>query len=145
MYTYLKMDQSCTRSTNRALNVFVNMPRGRWALFCPFYSTLNSCALTTSLSYVSQWDRDLMTTIDLADWSWALSSVAKCSFNLATLQAAYKVLFRWYWVPARIPHANPNCTDRCLGTCGHCGDVLHIWWVHDWWASGPRSLPCTQY
>lgn len=33
--------------------------------------------------------------MDLADWSSAWSSVAKSSFNTATLEVAYTVPLRW--------------------------------------------------
>lgn len=57
------------------------------------YSFLSSNSASTSLSYVLKWEQDL-STIDLADWNKAWSSIAKCSFDMATLEAAYKVLLR---------------------------------------------------
>lgn len=59
------------------------------------------------LPYVSRWESDLATPTDLEDWSKVWSSVAKCSFNTVTLEAAYNVLLCWYWVPTRIAHLNP--------------------------------------
>lgn len=41
----------------------------------------------------------------------------------------YKVLLRWYWVPAHIAHANPTSSDCYFRGCGHRGDVLHTWWT----------------
>lgn len=91
------------------------------------YSLLTAGNNSTSLSYTLKWERDL-SPIDLADWSKAWSSIAKCSFNTATLEAAYKVLLRWYWVPARIAKSNPSYNDRCFRGCGQRGDELHTWW-----------------
>lgn len=47
-------------------------------------------------SYKSQWERDLETSIDPEEWNKNWSSIVKSSFNKANLEAAYKVLLRWY-------------------------------------------------
>lgn len=48
--------------------------------------------------------------IDPVDWDRVWSAIANCSFNTATLETVYKVILRWYWVPAQIAHANPTST-----------------------------------
>ncbi|CAI9581107.1 unnamed protein product, partial [Staurois parvus] len=101
---------------------------GAPGLISLLYAALNRRSSHTSLSYVVQWERDLGVAVDPEDWNKAWSLIAKCSFNTTTLEAAYKVLFRWYWVPARLARANPACSDQCFRGCSHRGDVLHIWW-----------------
>lgn len=71
------------------------------------YFSLNTGGSSMFLPYVSRWESDLATPTDLEDWSKVWSSVAKCSFNTVTLEAAYNVLLCWYWVPTRIAHLNP--------------------------------------
>lgn len=53
---------------------------GSPSLISTLYTSLNSRPPSTPLSYVTQWERDLASEIDLADWSRAWSSVTKCSF-----------------------------------------------------------------
>lgn len=88
---------------------------GSLGLISTLFASLNSRSSLTSFSYVTQWDRDLASEIDLADWSKTWSSVNKCSFNTATLEAAYKVFLRWYWVPAKIAHTNPTLVTTVFG------------------------------
>lgn len=75
------------------------------------YSSLNSSRTLASLSYARKWKQDL-SPIDLADWSKAWTSIAKCSFNMLTLEAAYKLLLCWYWVPANMARTNTAHSDR---------------------------------
>lgn len=80
------------------------------SLILAIYASLNNDSSSNPLTYVAQWERDLANTIDLVDWRRAWSSAAKCSFNTAILEAAYKVLLHWYWVSAGIAHANFTVT-----------------------------------
>lgn len=57
---------------------------------------LNAMDLPGAVSYKLRWEQGLETSIEPDDWNKAWSSVAKCTFNTATLKAAYKVLLQWY-------------------------------------------------
>lgn len=75
------------------------LPSKHICLHCPgapgtisvIYSSLHANSTSTFISDMLIWERD-WSHIDLADWSKAWSSIVKCSFNTATVEAAYKVL-----------------------------------------------------
>lgn len=53
-------------------------------------------------SYVRKWASDLCVRLETTDWSQIWKSTKSCSVSVIVLEANYKVLMRWYLVPARI-------------------------------------------
>lgn len=49
----------------------------------------------------------------------------KCSLNVITSEAAYKVMMSWYMVPTSRAHVFPSTSGK--GCCDAPGDVLHTW------------------
>lgn len=45
-----------------------------------------------------------------------------------THETNYKLLSRWYRVPADLARIYPLVSDQCWRECGHRGTLLHIWW-----------------
>lgn len=83
----------------------------------------------SSPTYISLWEHDFENPIDHEECSKAWSTIAKCSSNTMTLEAAYNVLLRLYWFPTCIAHANPSYSDRCFRGYGVHGAVLYTWWT----------------
>lgn len=59
-------------------------------------------------SYAVQWFKDLAINLEAEDWVniWANTKIS--SQNVVALEANYKVLMRWYLVPARISKFLPS-------------------------------------
>lgn len=78
------------------------------------YSSLNAVNSSAAASYKVWWEWDIATSIGPQKLSKTWFSIVKCSLNTATLGAAYRVLLRWYLVPAHIASLNPSYSDRCV-------------------------------
>lgn len=79
-------------------------------------------------SYTAQWSKDLQIELDVEDWVNVWTNTKSSSHNIVALEANYKVLMRWYLVPARISKFLPNYSPLCFRGCGERGTHLHIWW-----------------
>lgn len=90
-----------------------------------WYIISSTLAVPFSLSYIHMWKWDL-SLINLADWN--KSSKAKYSSNTATLEAAYMVPHRWFWVSTRVAKSNSSYSDRWLWGCGQRRDRIYICW-----------------
>lgn len=60
-----------------------------------------------------------------------------CSQNVVAMEASYKVLSRWYLVPAWVNKFVSTHSPTCYRVCGETSMNLHIWWtcplVHTFW------------
>lgn len=107
-------------------------------LLSKLYTHLN-CALSTNLpSYATQWAIDLDLILDSEDWAEICQSAKSSIINILALEANFKVLTRWFLVPARIAKMVPNISPNCFGGCVEPGTHLHVWWsnllVSTFWA-----------
>lgn len=57
------------------------------------------------------------------------SSTKAASPNILALEASYKVLTKWYLVPARVAKYVPNYSAQCFRGCSELGTLFHIWWL----------------
>lgn len=73
----------------------------RKGLISALYSHLLESPNATPFSYVTKWERDLGTTLDLTEWIHIWQATKSSSLNIAALETHYKVLTRWYLIPAR--------------------------------------------
>ena len=78
--------------------------------------------------YAAQWSKDLQITLDREDWIGIWNRTKSSSQNIIALEANYKVLMRWYLVPARISKFLPSYPAGCFRGCGERGTHEHIWW-----------------
>lgn len=63
------------------------------------------------------------------DWVTIWTNTKNSSQNVIASEANYKVLMRWYLVPARIAKFIPEFSPNCFRGCGDRGTHLHIWWT----------------
>lgn len=119
---------SPTFSKKQCLHISAFIPLVPHGTISKIYPSLNALDFPAAASYKSQWEQDLASFIDTEGWNKGLFSIAKCSFNMATHEATYKVIPQWYWVSARIASLNPSYCDRCFRGCGQQGYVAHVWW-----------------
>lgn len=54
--------------------------------------------------------------------------LSKCSKNVLFLENAYKILYRWYYTPARPASFIPSYSPLCFRGCAQEGTMAHIWW-----------------
>lgn len=89
--------------------------------------------------YTAQWSADLALHLDTEDWSDIWSNTKISSQNIIAQEANYKVLMRWYLVPARIAKFLPNYPANCFRGCNEQGTHAHIWWscsiAQEFWAA----------
>lgn len=90
-------------------------------------------------TYAAQWSKDLSIDLDAEDWSGIWSNAKILSHNVIAQEANYKVLMRWYLVPARISKFLLNYPSVCFRGCGERGTHVHIWWacpiVQEFWVA----------
>lgn len=56
-------------------------------------------------------------------------AISKCSKNVIFLENAYKILYRWYYTPARLAQFIPAYSPLCFRGCSQEGTMSHIWWT----------------
>ena len=77
------------------------------------------------LNYVVKWENDPDRTIDKAEWSAILSNNKSFSPNVIDIETTYKVLSRWYLVPATIAKFAPDYAGLCFCGCSEQGTYIH--------------------
>ena len=83
---------------------------------------------STKLNYMLRWEEDLQETFDLNKWCELAETASKSLINTSIIEANYKVLLRWYMVPARLATFVHGATPNCFRGCGQVGTAYHIWW-----------------
>lgn len=58
--------------------------------------------------FQQQWERELSVELESAVWQIMLQAASKSSRNVVTLENAYKVIYRWYYTPARLARIIPQ-------------------------------------
>lgn len=79
--------------------------------------------------YIQKWEKDLKRKLDNSEWNQIWSSTKAASPNILALEASYKVLTRWYLVPARVAKYLPNDSAQCFRGRSELGTLFHIWWL----------------
>ena len=92
------------------------------------YSSVISTKTPPLRAYHSQWEKELGRQLDLEDWRAMTMALSKCSRNVLILENAYKVLYRWYYTPARLARFIPTYSPLCFRGCSQEGSMAHIWW-----------------
>ncbi|XP_077334709.1 phytanoyl-CoA dioxygenase domain-containing protein 1 isoform X2 [Lithobates pipiens] len=92
------------------------------------YTQLISNSNTVIPKYVAKWEKDLDCTIDSRSWSNIWSFTKSSSINILASESSYKVLTRWYLVPARIAKFSTDNTGLCFRGCPEKGTYIHTWW-----------------
>lgn len=89
------------------------------------YTVLTNC--TEKFEYMKRWEADLQESIELDEWHKKGQGATKSIINISLI-ANFKVLMRWYMVPARLATFLPEASPRCFCGCGQLGTMYHIWW-----------------
>lgn len=114
---YTSFERSCMSDPHR---------RG---LISDIYAQLLSQTNSSPPSYTTKWEADLNLPPDSLDWSQIWQSTKSATPNIVALETNYKVLTRWYLVPARISKYLPQYPPHCFRGCSDIGTHLHIWWT----------------
>lgn len=93
-----------------------------------FYQLLSSAASTVKPPYVRAWERDLETVFTPAQLSSLYQLTRSSSIDSKTQELNYKILLRWYRIPADLTRTYSSISDQCWRGCGHRGTLLHSWW-----------------
>lgn len=85
---------------------------------------------TTSSPHLLQTNgsKDLDLQTDAINWAQIWQATKSASPNIESLETNYKVLTRWYLVPARISKFLPQYPSHCFRECNASGTHIHIWW-----------------
>ena len=62
------------------------------------------------------------------DWSQIWYNTKTASPNVLASETNYKVLSRWYFVPARVAKYTQNYSELCFRGCSNIGTYYHTWW-----------------
>lgn len=84
---------------------------------------------STPPSYTSKWETDLNLTPDAFDWVQIWKDTKSATPNIIALETNYKVLTRWYLVPARVSKFLPQYPPQCFRGCSDPGTHLHIYFL----------------
>lgn len=90
------------------------------------YKQLNLIPDDTFPSYATKWSQDMDRTFSRDEWDSIWLATKHSSPNC--LETNFKVLARWYLVPARIAKFVPSYPDTCFKGCTSPGTHYHIWW-----------------
>lgn len=101
----------------------------RRGLIADLYTQLLTHTSSTPPSYTSKWETDLNLTPDTLDWVQIWKDTKSATPNIIALETNYKVLTRWYLVPARVSKLLPQYPPQCFRGCSDPGTHLHIWWT----------------
>lgn len=107
--------------------ICIKNPHSRGLISSLYSQLLNNPDVDTP-NYVRKWETDLGRTLNQSEWSEIWSVTKSFSANIIAIESSYKVLSRWYLVPARIAKFTPNYPAFCFRGCTEIGTHVHIWW-----------------
>lgn len=67
-------------------------------------------------------------TFSTDEWRSIWLATKNSSPNCFALETNFKVLARWYLVPARVAKFVPSYPEYCFRGCTSPGTHFHIWW-----------------
>lgn len=79
-------------------------------------------------TYIRAWERDLQLDLSTTQLTHLYQLTHSSTMESKTQETNYKILSRWYRVPADLARIYPSVSDQCWRGCGHRGTLLHIWW-----------------
>ncbi|PIO23866.1 hypothetical protein AB205_0182440 [Aquarana catesbeiana] len=136
------------RPTPYTLTPFENFCRARpqtSGLISLIYSSIITSKKSPTRPYHLQWERELRKQLDPEDWQVMTFTISKCSKNVIFLENAYKVLYRWYYTPARLARFIPAYSPLCFRGCSQEGTMTHIWWTCQGYAGyGSEFTPSSE-
>lgn len=92
------------------------------------YHMIGSVASGTKPTYIRSWGRDLELVFAPTQLSHLYQLTRSSSIDSKTQETNYKILSRWYRVPADRARIYPSTSDWCWRGCGQRGTLLYIWW-----------------
>lgn len=84
--------------------------------------------VSVKFTYITQWEQEIQETLDLEAWHSIALTASRSLINTSIVEANYKVLLRWYLVPAGLATFVPRASSKCFWGCGQEGTAYHIWW-----------------
>lgn len=110
MFRYLQIKNFLSTNapsdlTSPNLTVFekaCNNDPHRRGLISDIYTQLLSHNSSSPLTYTTKWETDLQLQPEKINWSQIWNNTKSASPNIVAFETNYKVLTRWYLVPARI-------------------------------------------
>lgn len=77
----------------------------------------------------NKWDTNLHFQLEELNWAQIWQATKSATPKIVALETNYKVLTRWYLVPARISKFCPQYSAHCFRGCTAPGETyVHIWW-----------------
>lgn len=104
-----------------------NNPHSR-GIISILYSHLLVQTNNNEPQYTQKWEKDLNRKLDNSEWNQIWNTTKAASSNILAIETSYKVLMRWYLVPAKIAKYVPNYSAQCFRDCSEPGTLFHIWW-----------------
>lgn len=89
---------------------------------------LQSAESRGKLVCIREWERDLQHTFTETQLDHLYRLTNASSVNTKMQANCFKLLTRWYRVPANLARIFPTVSDACWRGCGLEGTYLHIWW-----------------
>uniref|UniRef100_A0A6I8Q4E7 Reverse transcriptase domain-containing protein n=1 Tax=Xenopus tropicalis TaxID=8364 RepID=A0A6I8Q4E7_XENTR len=126
-YLKSKHNESNTPPSSYLEIICISYPYSRGVL-SKLYQILLEAYSPPNLPYMKAWEGDLGYPLNEDTWIKVWDSTAHSSINTSLPEAGYKVLLRWYLVPARLHKINNAYSSQCFRGCGEEGTAYHIWW-----------------
>lgn len=97
-------------------------------LISELYRLLGSVPTAGKPAFIREWERDLGVEFTPEQRLHMYKLAHSSSIESRTQETNYKLLTRWYRVPAAIARIYPSVSDRCWRGCDQKGTLLHVWW-----------------
>ena len=92
------------------------------------YSLLTSATAQVRPAYVRRWESDLGTILTETQLTHLYQLTHSSSIDSRTQETNFKLLSRWYRVPADLANIYTSMSPLCWRGCNLRGTLLHIWW-----------------
>lgn len=108
-------------------HICISDPHVRGLISCVYQILITNSNMNIP-SYTVKWAQAMGRIFDNNDWSNIWLDTKSSSPNCFALETNFKVLVRWYLVPARIAKFTPSYPNNCFKACSSPGTHFHIWW-----------------
>lgn len=92
------------------------------------YQLLGSSSLAAKPLYIRVWERDLGLEFSNSQLTYLYQLTHSSSIDSKMQETNYKILSRWYWVPANLARIYSSTSELCWQGCGGRGTLVHLWW-----------------
>ena len=121
------MKEAATRDLT-PIEKYVKGGAGPKRCISEIYKIIRNARIYPQPRHLAFWETNLERQVEEREWENLWRDIPRHNHSTHLREAHYKILYDWYYCPAKLHQIFPETSDLCWRGCGLTGDFRHIWW-----------------